>query len=98
LVYLRRTSSKLDKVDSTGKVVWSADVPAGIVPAAPTEVGGIVYVCGNRGTVSAVSASEGKVLWQYDSTPSLYVLAGVSASGSTAYVVGTDGSLTALGE
>ena len=97
-VYLRRTNNKLDKVDSTGKVVWSVDVPTGIVPAAPTEVGGIVYVCGNRGTVSAVSASEGKVLWQYDSTPSLYVLAGVGAGDSTAYVVGTDGSLTALGE
>lgn len=97
-VYLRRTNSKLDKVDSTGKVVWSAEVPVGIVPAAPTEAGGIVYVCGNRGTVSAVSASDGKVLWQYDSTPSLYVLAGVGASDSTAYVVGTDGSLTALGQ
>lgn len=95
-VYLRRTTSKLDKVDSTGKAVWTSDVPTGMVPAAPTEADGIVYVCGNKGTVSAVSAADGKVLWQYDSTPSLYVLAGVGASGSTAYVVGTDGSLTAL--
>jgi outer membrane protein assembly factor BamB len=97
-VYLRKFDSKLEKMDSTGKVIWSVDVPAGMVPAAPTEVGGTVYVCGNRGTVSAVSASDGKVLWQYDSTPSLYVLAGVGASDSTAYVVGVDGSLTALGE
>lgn len=95
-VYLRRTNNKLDKVDSTGKIVWSADVPSGMVPTAPTEAGGTVYVCGNRGTVSAVSASDGKVLWQYDSTPSLYVLASVGATDSTAYVVGTDGSLTAL--
>ena len=97
-VYLRRNSNKLEKVDSTGKTIWSADVPTGMVPAAPMEANGVVYVCGNRGTVSAVSAVDGKVLWQYDSTPSLYVLAGVGASGSTAYVVGTDGSLTALAE
>ncbi len=95
-VYLRRNNNKLDKVDSTGKTIWSADVPTGMVPAAPTEVDGVVYVCGNKGTVSAISAADGKVLWQYDSTPTLYVLAGVGASGSTAYVVGTDGSLTAL--
>lgn len=95
-VYLRCTTNKLQKVDSTGKTIWSVDVPAGMVPTAPTERNGVVYVCGNKGTLSAVSASEGKVLWQYETTPSLYVLAGVGASGSTSYVVGLDGSLTAL--
>ncbi len=95
-VYLRCTTNKLEKVDSTGKTIWSVEVPAGMVPTAPTECNGIVYICGNRGTLSAVSASDGKLLWQYDTTPSLYVLAGVGASGTTAYVVGLDGSLTAL--
>ena len=95
-VYLRKNNNRVEKVDSTGKTIWAADVPTGMVPASPTEAHGTVYVCGNRGTVSALSASDGKVLWQYDSTPSLYVLAGVGADANTAYVVGLDGSLTAL--
>ena len=95
-VYMRQTDGKVSKVDSTGKNVWTAEVPADWFPAEPTECNGVVYVCGKRGTVSAISASDGKLLWQYDSTPSSYVLAGVGASGSTAFVVGTVGSLTAL--
>lgn len=95
-VYLRRYSNKLEKVDSTGQSLWTVEVPAGMVPAAPTEANGVVYVCGNKGMVSAVSAADGSVLWQYAATPTLYVLAGVGASGSTAFVVGLDGSLTAL--
>lgn len=95
-VYLRRTDQKVSKVDCSGKAVWTADVPADWFPPAPTEENGVVYVCGKRGTTSAISASDGKVLWQYDATPTQYVLAGVGAAGSTAYVVGTDGSLTAL--
>lgn len=97
-VYLRCTNNKLQKVDSAGKTIWEAEVPAGMVPTAPTELNGVVYVCGNKGTLSAVSAKDGKVLWQYEATPQLYVLAGVGASGSTAYVMGMDGSLTALGQ
>lgn len=97
-VYLRYSNRKVAKVDSSGKEIWSASVPTGIVPAAPTEAGGIVYVCGSGGTASAISAADGKVLWQYDATPTQYVLAGMGAKDSVAYVVGTDGSLTALGE
>ncbi len=97
-VYLRRTRGRLDKVDAAGKLLWSAEVPTGAVPTAPTEAGGAVYVCSNHGMLSALSAADGKLRWQYQCTPSLYVLGGVGASGSTAWVVGTDGSLTALGE
>ncbi len=97
-VNLRHNDRKVSKVDSAGKEIWSAAVPAGFVPAAPTEEANIVYACGGGGTVSAISAADGKVLWQYDSTPTQYVLAGVGAKGSVAYVVGTDGSLTALGD
>lgn len=97
-VYLRQTDAKVSKVDSSGKVIWSANVPADYFPPAPIESNGVVYVCGKCGTTSAISAADGKVLWQYDATPSLYVLAGVGAKDSTAYVVGTDGSLTALAE
>jgi len=97
-VYIRQTDRKIRKVDSAGKVVWTANVPADYFPAAPTESDGVVYVCGKGGTASALSASDGKVLWQYDTTPSLYVLAGVGAKDSTAYIVGMDGSLTALAQ
>ena len=97
-VYLRYSNRKISKVDSTGKEIWSATVPTDFVPAAPTEAGSIVYACGGRGTASAISAADGRVLWQYDTTPTQYVLAGVGAKDSTAYVVGTDGSLTALGD
>ena len=95
-VILRVSTGSCAKVDSTGKQIWSVDVPADWFPAEPTEENGVIYVCGKRGTTSAISAADGKLLWQYDATPSMYVLAGVGASDSTAYVVGTDGSLTAL--
>jgi hypothetical protein len=36
-------------------------------------------------------------MWRYQATPLSYVLSGVGASGSIAYVSGTDGSLTAIG-
>jgi outer membrane protein assembly factor BamB len=97
-VYLRHTNGSVSKVDCTGKDIWSASVPTDIVPTAPTESGSVVYACGGRGTLSAMSAADGKVLWQYDTTPTQYVLASVGAADSTAYVVGTDGSLTAVGD
>jgi len=95
-VYLRMLEKKLQKVDSDGKVIWSVDMSCDEIPTAPTEAGDAVYVCSKRGLLSAVSAKDGKILWQYQCTPSQYVLAGVGAVDSTAYVAGTDGSLTAI--
>ena len=97
-VYVRKTNHALLKVDSTGKTLWTASAPCDFRPTAPTEVGGAVYVCGGLGLAGAVSATDGKVLWQYQATPSSYVEASVGGAGSTVYVVGTDGSLTALAE
>lgn len=96
-LYLRLLDRQIQKVDTGGNVIWTAEVPADDVPTTPTEVNGVVYVCGRRGMASALSAADGKILWQYQTTPSSYVLAGVAASTSAAYIVGTDGSLTALG-
>ncbi len=97
-VYVRKTNHALAKVDSAGNTLWTASAPGDAKPTAPTEVGGVVYTCGRLGLACAVSAADGKVLWQYQATPSEYVEASVGGTGSTAYVVGTDGSLTALAE
>lgn len=95
-IYMRKLGGILEKTDSTGKTIWSVNVSMDDVPTVPLEVNGVVYVCSRRGFVSVVSAENGQVLWQYQATPSAFVQAGVGAVGSTAYVVGTDGTLTAL--
>ena len=95
-VYVRKTDHALLKVDSTGRTVWTARVPCDAEPVAPTEIGGTVYVCGKRGLVSAVSATDGKLRWEYQATPFSYVEAALGGAGATVFVVGTDGSLTAL--
>jgi outer membrane protein assembly factor BamB len=48
------------------------------------------------GLVSAVDAATGRVRWQYQATPQLYVLSRVAMSQGVAYVSGMDGSVTAL--
>lgn len=96
-VYLRKTDKALTKIDLNGKQVWSANVSMDAEPVAPREVDGVVYVCSQRGLVSAVSAKNAKVLWQYQATPQSFVLCSVSATNGIAYISGTDGSLTAVG-
>lgn len=96
-VYLRSSAGKtLIKADLEGNTVWSVECAMDEAPPAPREVDGVVYVSSKRGLVSAVSAHDGKVLWQYQATPSSYVLSSVSAADGVAYVSGTDGSLTAI--
>lgn len=95
-VYLRELGDKFQKIDANGSVLWTADVRSDDVPAAPQEIGANVYVCSRRGRVSAMSAAQGTLLWEYQATPSLEVLAGVSGDAKALYVAGTDGSLTAL--
>jgi outer membrane protein assembly factor BamB len=95
-VYLRRADGRLTKIDPQGKVIWESQVPTGYVPTAPTEQGGMVGVCSGVGLVSAVDAATGRVRWQYQATPQLYVLSRVTVSQGVAYVSGMDGSVTAL--
>lgn len=95
-LYLRRNGGALTKTDLDCQTVWEADVSMDDAPAAPYESGGIVYVSSKRGLVSAVSAADGGIVWQYQATPSSYVLSSVAAVDGAAYVSGTDGSLTAL--
>jgi len=95
-VYLRRLSGDLTKLDASGKVVWTTPALLNAIAAAPTECKGIAYVCSSRGTVSAVSAADGKILWQFQASPQLWVMSSVVSDGKNAYVTAFDGNLTAI--
>lgn len=97
-VYARRLDGRLDKLDCAGTQVWSVMCGLDDVPAAPAESDGTVYACSKRGLVSAVSATDGRVLWQYQATTQSYVLSSVAGFRGTAFVSGMDGSLTAVCE
>jgi len=95
-VYLRKTNGDLAKVDSSGKELWSVPAHLGAIPAAPTEKNGVVYVSSARGMVSAIAADSGKLLWQYQASPQLFVMSSVACDGANAYVTAFDGTLTAI--
>jgi outer membrane protein assembly factor BamB len=86
----------LAKVGTDMKSLWESPASMDAVMTAPVEYGGTVYACSGKGLVSAVRADNGQVLWQYQATPSSFVLASAGVSGEYTYVVGTDGSLTAF--
>ncbi len=98
-VYLRKVNGGLAKIDSDGKEIWSLPSDAvhlGAIPTAPVEKNGVVYVCSSKGTVSAVSADKGEVLWKYSASPELFVMSSVACDGANAYVTAFDGTLTAI--
>jgi outer membrane protein assembly factor BamB len=95
-VYLRGTKGGLTKLDQAGSEVWTADVPLGSIAAAPTERDGIVYSVSTLGTVSAVRAASGQVLWTLDVLPGFYAMADPAVREGVVYVAGMDGSVTAL--
>lgn len=63
---------------ASGAVRWRQrfDSPLG---GAPTVAGGKVYVAARNGTATAVSAANGKLLWQLPALPKVGGVAGVSA-------------------
>jgi outer membrane protein assembly factor BamB len=95
-VYLRRIDGNLTKIDSAGEQIWSVPAHLGAIPAAPTEKNGLVYVSSGKGTLSAISAGNGKILWQYQASPQLYVMSSVACDGTNAYLTAFDGTLTAI--
>ncbi len=94
--YLRRTDGRLTKIDGDGKEIWSAQAGLNAIPVAPAERDEKVYVCSGTGLMSAISAANGSVLWQYSVSPGLFVMSPVSCDGKRAYATAFDGSLTAL--
>ena len=94
--YLRKLSGDVAKVDSAGKEIWSVRAHVGAIPTAPTEKNGVVYVSSGKGIVSALAADSGKVLWEYQGSPQLFVMCAVACDGTNAYLTAFDGSLTAI--
>jgi outer membrane protein assembly factor BamB len=95
-VYLRKTDGNLVKIDSAAKEVWSAAAQLGAIPTAPTEKNGVVYVASATGLITALAALDGKVHWQYQASPQLFVMSSVACDGTNAYVTAFDGTLTAI--
>lgn len=94
--YLRKTTGELVKIDPSGVQVWSVPAQLDAIPTPPLEKNGTVYVASRKGLVSAVSASSGELLWQYQASPQLFVMAPLECDGTNVYVVAFDGHLTAV--
>ncbi len=94
--YLRKLNGDVTKIDSSGKELWSVRAHVGAIPTAPTEKNGVVYVSSGKGTVSAIAAEDGKILWQYQASPQFFVMCSVACDGENAYLTAFDGSLTAI--
>ena len=95
-VYLRQRDGSLTKIDSAGKTLWSVPAGLGALPTAPVEAKGVVYVASATGLVSALAAETGKLAWQYQASPKLFMMSSIACDGANAYVTAFDGSLTAI--
>ncbi|HNT37364.1 MAG TPA: PQQ-binding-like beta-propeller repeat protein, partial [bacterium] len=79
-----------------GNEIWSVQADVGRNPFSPTESNGKVYVCGNKGLLQCFQASDGLKLWEYQTTPQLYVYSSVTVEDEIAYVSGMDGTVVAV--
>lgn len=97
-VYLRvpTRGGPLVKIDRDGNEVWRCDAGLGYLPSVPWEADGIVAVATSTGRVSAISAADGRLLWQYCATPGLYLPGGAVPSRGVVYAAGLDGAVTAI--
>ncbi len=95
-IYARPNGGKLARYDLQGTPIWTADVDLGRFPIPPVEAAGVLYVCSNTGTLSALDAADGKPLWQYQVTPQLHVMAPLAAAKGQVVAAGMDGTVTLL--
>ena len=95
-LYFRGSKGKLQKVDLSGRELWSAPAQTNVIPSAPCEEGGRVFSASPTGRIIAFDAATGKQEWEYQATPGLYVFSDPVARDGIVYVTGMDGSLTAL--
>jgi outer membrane protein assembly factor BamB/Icc-related predicted phosphoesterase len=95
-LYCRLTKGGLKKIDFNGAEIWRCFEPTGRLPIPPIEQDGVVYTTSNTGNALAIDAASGKLLWHYQATPQLWVMAGLAASDDAIFVAGLDGSLTAI--
>ncbi len=96
--YARGLSEGVSRYDPSGKIVWeSSKVPMGRFPVAPVEAAGRVYACSNHGLLCVLDAADGKLLWRYQVTPQLHVMAGTATDGKgRVCVAGMDGTLNLI--
>jgi outer membrane protein assembly factor BamB len=95
-IYLRGTRGDLIKLDLEGKELWRAPARTSFLPSAPAEQDGVVYSMTATGRLIALDARDGQKLWEYQTTPGLYVFSDPVPADGAVYVTGMDGSLTAL--
>jgi outer membrane protein assembly factor BamB len=101
-LYVRTTEELVLRLDSGAKTIWQAAIPAGRFPIPPAVCGDVVYVCGNRGRLSALRAADGAVLWTFQVTPGFFVMAPPAVDPAdpgglaVCYVAGMDGTLVAV--
>lgn len=96
-IYMRRYGNgMLTKIDADGKELWNCPAGLGSLPVTPAEADGLIAVTSNTGLVSAVSAANGSLLWQYQAVPGFYVPGGAQPAGGVIYVAGLDGSVSAI--
>ncbi len=80
---------------STGEYKWTFTAPPppegmrrGSLGAAPTVIPGVVFQGANNGMLYAVSADEGKLLWQFNTSQAFDTVNGVPAHGGELSSIG----------
>ncbi|UCD27661.1 MAG: PQQ-binding-like beta-propeller repeat protein, partial [Planctomycetota bacterium] len=95
--YARGLKNGLTRYDANGRQVWSNPVSLGRFPIPPTEVSSKVYVCSNLGMLTVHDAVTGKILWRYQVTPQLHVMAPTSADkAGNVYIAAMDGNVSCI--
>lgn len=87
----------------TGEMIWTTDTGAVIYDssfcyggdAAPAGHGGVVFIGNVNGTLNALQAETGKMLWQYRLGPG-HLLGSPAADEQTVYVGSMNGQVVAL--
>jgi hypothetical protein len=81
---------------ATGAVRWQVHMPDAVLGAV-AAVGDKLICPVRNGQVMALSASDGKVIWQSNVSGNCPVLAGVAATPQWVYAVSRDGCLAVMG-
>lgn len=96
-IYLRRSGGEFTKIDENSNVVWSIKgAGSDNLPVAPVESDGVVYTASQTGRLTALSSTDGSLLWEYQVTPGLFMFSSVAVIDGVVYTAGMDGKITAI--
>jgi outer membrane protein assembly factor BamB len=97
-VMARGRVNQLLRLDLSGDIIWSTELPLGRCPNPPVQADaiGAIGIVSDTGLLSVVDAESGDLRQQYSLTPKLFVLSGLSYCNTTSswYAVGMDGVVT----